>query len=343
MRRVVTTLAVAWLLVLRLRRPEHTLPATRDLKEPKARSRWHRSRWVPELLVALFAGLLAVGVAAWLDQQRADREAAQSERLGWRVTLATGDAFQDSDLSDVNLSGIAITRKDLSRVSLRTATLRSTVLRETDLAAADLSGADMTSSVFTDVTLAGADLRRANLSNAMFQGADLSGVDLRSANSFTSATFSEVCYDYGTRWPAAPPPLDWRSCWSGYSDEGSPDQGRSRPDPECDVGDLQTFLPNYLNGFPAPDDRELCGYLGYLEGHGVGGSDSDKVFTGTYSCGQVGAVNTDVLVRISDPAKTEPDDLVAGRTTLFAAAKFLCPEQSTAILPALLPGSSAGL
>jgi len=280
--------------------------------------------------------MLAVGTGALLDDRRADRETAQAERLGWRVSLATGDAFQDSDLAGVDLSGVALARKDLSRVSLRSATLRSTVLRDTDIAGADLTRSNLNRAVLTGVSLVGADLSDADLSHASFSGSDLSGVDLTRAASVEGARFDNVCYDYATRWPTTPPPLDWRSCWSGYTDNETPVTLRTPPDEgPCDLSDLRAFLPNYLNGLAVPDDDQLCSYIGYLDARGVQGTNSDKVFTGSYACGQAATMAPEVLAQISDPARREPRDLEAGRGTLFAAAKYLCPERAGVIIQGL--------
>jgi hypothetical protein len=66
-----------------------------------SRSYWFR---------VVFEGLLIGGIVAFfsvratsvVDDRRSVREIAASERLGWRVTLATSDSFQDAEISGTN-------------------------------------------------------------------------------------------------------------------------------------------------------------------------------------------------------------------------------------------------
>lgn len=296
-------------------------------------SRWALHR--RDLVVALFVAALTVGATKYLDDRRATREAKQAERLGWRATFAGSDAFQDSDLGEVDLSSFSLSRKDLSRVSFRDAKLDQAVIRGSGLMQADMTRASLSRAFITATTLKDADVTAASFRSVRFEEADLSGVDFRQAQSTAGADFTAVCYDADTRWTAEAPPLDWRSCWEGYDDEAGV-EARSGPGSEttCTPEEVTTTDMIYLRSITYPGDESVCAYLNYLEAKTIRADRDSALSTGAFGCDQFEQVDAEVLVRVLNPVD-DSVDVDTGRTTLFAAGKFLCPDLDEAITEVL--------
>jgi uncharacterized protein YjbI with pentapeptide repeats len=136
---------------------------------------------VRNLGVAFVGGAVVGAALLWLDERldrrrRAEQasEAAEGERVQFRVALALRTDLRTVDVSGVDLGGMNLRNKMFERASLE----------GTDLTAADLRGSNFNHSYLQGVKLAGARLQGCH-----FEAADLTGADLRGATADTSSTF----------------------------------------------------------------------------------------------------------------------------------------------------------
>ncbi len=286
-----------------------------------------RSRVVDAVAVGLLTGLIAVACTAILDDRRSSRETAQSERLGWRVTIATSESFQEVDFSETDLSRIQLSGRDFSRASFRSTNLRAATFRDADLVGADLREADLSNVAFANASLKEANVESATLDGADFRGADVSGVDFASAASSDNLDLRNVCFDAATVWSQPRPRLDWRSCWQGYEDDApTPSELRERPELNLEgCGYFSDFLYFFFDD-TYPSEEEACSYLAYVSAKGYSGSRKDDAFIGDEACAALGKADLNqarVLANLDrDLDATEVD------TVLLAAVTYLCPEQA---------------
>ena len=307
--------------------PDHPSSGAGEKRADLTQRYWFRVL-VEGVVIGGIVAAATVLAAARIDDKRSERELQASERLGWRVTLATADSFQDTDFSAADLSGFQLRARDFSRASFLASNLSTATLTGSDLVDANLENAVLTGATLSGATLLNATLTGATLEGANMTMADLSGVDLTRAESLPGLSDLDLCYDAATRWPAGNGPgrLDWTSCWDGFDDSTPPTGEHAKPvDTGCDFDDV---LKTAFSKYPAVTEDQACAYLAYLGIKDSPGLDTDRAITGGFICQKVGDSDMQdayTFARIID----EDPTALESKNVLLAAVTLLCPEYSS--------------
>lgn len=334
--RNILSVAVVFAVARAVRRAGSSKPETpSDIAGTAVKGETRSERWqkvvVEGLLIGLVVASFSLGGAAFIDNLRSERELAASERLGWQVTFASSNSFQETDLSDTDLSGLNLRAFDFSRADFSGSSLMRAAMVDSDLAGADLTGADLTGAVLDGVSLVGSDLDGANLEGASLSGSDLSGSDVSRAVAMPRLGDVPLCYDADTKWPEGydPPMLDWRSCWSGYDDSTVDSGARDKPTlPSCEVDSSDQIA---LDSYRYASSDVLCDYYGYVQTK-VPRDSFSLLFTGASICAALGSEDSEGALSAAFGVGVDTNHR---RQVLFAATRLLCPEHS-AQLPDLI-------
>jgi len=184
----------------------------------------HRDQLIRDALVGLSLAIVAFALAAWWDNQAAERQETieaqrfqnqqilENTRFARELSLTSGPKplsgldLQGTVLNRLTLSGADfaytnlnwaqllwtdLSGADFTGAGLARADLSWADLTEASLINADLSGADLTEATFHDATFIGADLSEADLSDADLTGAEMWGADLSRAD-LGGAEFKET-------------------------------------------------------------------------------------------------------------------------------------------------------
>jgi uncharacterized protein YjbI with pentapeptide repeats len=298
------------------------------------RSARERQQWHVDFGVALLAGIIAGGIAvastAYVDDARSKRELDQSERQGWRTTLATEDRFERVDLAGQDLNGFYLRLKDLSEANLTGTHLAGSTFNEVDFTDANMSSADLIGAYVNGATFRGATLEGAALDNATFTNADFSGVDVSKARSTNGLNIGPSCFDYSTKFPpGVEPNLDWRGCWTGFSGNAAIAE-RPELNLSCPLDEPLNYLYLLFKDVQSSRDAQ-CDYFHYLRQGGNPGSDTEQASRGNYACREMrSGQDLSFIASVVGPAAESGND-ASGKTLVFAAAHYLCQDQMSRV------------